>query len=318
MASQRIPRSYDPLVSLAEDAADGARAHGTEIHLAQNTAATIETDLENLIGHPGTPGDPLDPPHPGAQAAYAAAKSAKTAASSALRVIESNARAYCSTAIDILRPQLGRNWNSAWQAAGFVSGSLAIPDDVLPLLGQLRAYFTAHPAQENTPLGITAAGCESQRNAIGTARAASNDSNSAMGQAKQARDEALHTLSRRLSGLLAELGQLLGDDDARWYSFGFDRPADGEQPGPIQNLVLTPGSPGMVFADWDDARRADRYRVFKQAPNDPYPVEVASTITESEYVLTFLPVGALVKITIVPVNQAGNGPESAPATITVP
>jgi hypothetical protein len=86
----------------------------------------------------------------------------------------------------------------------------------------------------------------------------------------------------------------------------------------VDNLVLTPGSAGMVFADWDDARRADCYRVFKQGPTDPAPVEVANAVTESEFTLTGLPSGIAIKITIAPVNEAGDGPESNQAQIVVP
>ena len=64
---------------------------------------------------------------------------AKTAATAAKRTMESNARAFAAGAVDVLKRHLGRQWNSAWQAAGFVGGSLAMPDDPLPLLGQLRA-----------------------------------------------------------------------------------------------------------------------------------------------------------------------------------
>ena len=75
----------------------------------------------------------------------------------------------------------------------------------------------------------------------------------------------------------------------------------------------------MVFADWDNARRADRYRVFKQIPGtDPEPVELTSTQTESEYTLTGQPSGATVEITVKAVNDAGDGPASATATIVVP
>jgi len=319
MASQKIPQTYTPLVSLAADAEDGAITYGAAVGLSLNTAAKITPDLEDLTGHAGTPGNPADPAIPGKQALYIAAKSDKPAKAAALRTVTSNVRGYCATAIDVLRPHLGRSWNSAWQTAGFVNGSLGIPDDPLPLLDQLRAYFTAHPAHENAPLGVTAAACETWKTTLGDARKAANDSLSNLGAAKTARDAAQETLYQRMSGLLAELGQLLGDDDPRWYNFGFDRPADGEQPGLVTDIVLTAGGPGMVFADWDDARRADRYRARKQiVGTDAEPVEVANAVTESEYTFTGLPSGATVKISIVPVNKAGDGPESDPVQIVVP
>jgi len=255
MASNSIPPGFDALVSLAEDAADGAHQHGAAIALAQNTEAKIRADLVVLTGDAAAV-----PPVPGAQALYNTAKTAKTTASSLLRTAESNARAFTAKATDVLKQFLGRQWNSTWAEAGFRSGSLAIPDDPLSLLGEFRAYFTAHPTQEVTALGVTAAACATQAAALSDARSAVNTATVALGQAKQARDLAGQNLSKRMSGLLAELRQLLNKDDPLWYAFGFDRSADGQQPGPVQHLVLTAGGPGIVLAHWDDARRAERYR----------------------------------------------------------
>ena len=225
------------------------------------------------------------------------------------RTAESNARAFAGKAVNVLKNFLGTQWNSAWAAAGFKAGSLAIPDDPLPLLGELRAYFAAHPAHAVVPvLEVTAAACTAQATALSDARSAVNDATVALGQAKQARDAALQKLSKRMSGLLAELGQLLGKDDPLWYAFGFDRPADGQQPGPVKNLVLTAGGAGIVLAHWDDARRAERYRVLKQVVGaDASPVAVTGTLHENELTLQGLPGGQDVIITVVPVNGAGDG-----------
>jgi hypothetical protein len=315
MASNSIPSGYDAHVSLAEDAADGAQQHGAAISLAQNTEAKIRTDLVALTGDPEA-----TPPIPGAQPVYNAAKSAKTAASSAQRTAESNARAFAGKSVNVLKNFLGTQWNSAWQAAGFQGGSLAIPTDPLPLLGELRAYFTAHPTHEVSPvLGVTAAACLAQSTALSNARSAVNDATVTLGQAKQARDAAQQKLSKRMSGLLAELGQLLEDEDPLWYAFGFDRPADGQQPGPVQELVLTAGGPGIVLANWDDARRAERYRVLKQVVGtDPQPVLVTGTLYENELTLQGLPSGQTVKITVLAVNAAGDGPATESSPFSVP
>lgn len=314
MASNQIPQSADALITLATDAADGAITEGPSIGLSQNTAAKILTDLVNFAGDPNAA-----PPVIGAQNLHNAAKSAKVAASAVRRTSESNGRKFCASAVGLLKNFLGTQWNSQWQAAGFTTGSLAIPDDSLPLLGELRGYFIAQPAHENAPLGITSADCTARIADLTATRAASNQSNLDLGTAKTNRDTAQATLYKRLTGLRTELDQLLSDDDPRWYAMGFDRPADGWQPGPVEHLVVTPGGPGMVFANWYDARRATRYRVFKQVPaTDPAPVEVTSTVTDSQYTLTGLVPGTTAQITITAVNEAGDGAISATASIVVP
>lgn len=314
MASNEIPDAPGPLISLATDAADGADTEGASIGLSQNTAAKIRTDLVALAGSTTTV-----PPVIGAQNAYNLAKSAKVAATAARRAGESNGRTFCASAVGMLKNHISTQWSSQWQAAGFTTGSLAIPDDPLSLLGEIRAYFIANPAHENSPLGLIAANCTTRIDEVIAVRAASNQSNKDLGDAKAASDAAKKTLYKRMTGLRAELAQLLSADDPRWYAMGFDRPADGWQPGPVDDLILTPGGPGMVFADWDDARRASRYRVFKQTVGtDPAPVEVTSTVTVSEFTLTGLTSGSTVEITITAVNDAGNGAISAKASTVVP
>jgi hypothetical protein len=314
MASNQIPQSADALVTLATDAADGATTEGASIGLSQNTAAKIRADLVNFAGDPAAV-----PPVIGAQNLHNAAKSAKVAASAVRRTSESNARKFCASTVGLLKNYLGTQWNAQWQAAGFTAGSLAIPDDPMSLLGEIRGYLASQPAHENAPLGITVAAGTLRIADLTATRAASNQSNLDLGTAKTHRDSALGTLYKRMTGLRTELDQLLADDDPRWYGMGFDRPADGWQPGPVEHLALSPGGPGMVFANWDDARRATRYRVFKQVPGtDPAPVEITSTVTDSQYTLTGLPTGTAVQITVTAVNDAGDGALSATASITVP
>lgn len=80
MASNEIPDSPEPLISLATDAADGAATEGAGIGITHNTAAAIRQDLIALVGDPVAV-----PPVIGARNAYHMAKSAKTAATAAQR-----------------------------------------------------------------------------------------------------------------------------------------------------------------------------------------------------------------------------------------
>ena len=147
MASNEIPRSYDPVVELLEDAADGAQAHGAAIGLKQNDEAALRAALGALIGTPAGPGN-VPPATPGAKAAWNTAKAAKTAANAAARSARSNGRLLAQTCVGVLKPRLGTAWNSAWQTAGFTNGSLAVPDNPMVLLQQIGAYFTANPTHE--------------------------------------------------------------------------------------------------------------------------------------------------------------------------
>src|SRR5688572_30792171 len=127
------------------------------------------------------------------------------------------------------------------------------------MLPVVKAYFVAHPEHElippvpvpGEPLKPEFSADKAQ--ALHEARSASLASNVAVGQAKAERTAKQAALFHRLSGLLGELGQLLGDDDPAWYAFGFSHPSDPEQPQQTENLVLTAGAEGggVLLVDWD-------------------------------------------------------------------
>jgi hypothetical protein len=259
MSSNRIPRNYEPLVVFLEHALAGARQHGAEIGLKQNDESSLAAVLANLIGI-GSGADAAA----GHMGRWNNAKSAKTAATGALRAAENQGRALVSACLGILKPRLGNQWNAAWQEVGFTGASLQVPTHPLVLLRHLQQYFAAHPDYEianlTAQISCTAAACGAAADAITAAGAASRQSNLDAGVSKQALEQSLQAARARLSGLRAELNQLMADDDPRWFVFGFDPPGSISSPEIPAHLVLTPGPAGTLFADWDDAPRADNYR----------------------------------------------------------
>jgi hypothetical protein len=310
MASNRIPDKYDPLVQLLEDAADGAHNHGATAGLQQNTEARIRADLEALVGKPAGPGG-VPPAEPGLKVLWGNAKANKSFKTAAFRTACSNGRALAAACIDALRPRLGRQWSDAWQQAGFTAGSLAIPEVPHTTLLQLRAYFSANPTHEVTggAMAVTAAACEAAAQAISDAKDASNQSNVDAGMAQKNFYDGIATARQRLSGLREELSRLIADDDPLWYAFGFSKPSDPTTPPKVQHLVLTPGAAGsaMLFSDWDDAPRADNYRVV--VTNTSTGQEVTNVIvTDSEAALDSLPSGTPVSVQVSARNAGGESP----------
>jgi hypothetical protein len=321
MAQNDIPRTYDPLVELLEDAADGAQAHGTAIGLKQNGEAALRTVLFALIGHPAGPGG-VPAAVPGLKAAWNTAKADKVASTAALRTAKSNGRAIASACVGVLKPRLGNQWNNAWQNAGFTTGSLEIPDNPMTLLQQLRAYFAANPSHEKPDLapGInaTAEACETAAQAISTASTASNASNSNAGTAKNNLEAGIKAARSRLTGLREELKQLISDDDERWYAFGFDKPGDPETPEVPENLTAIPGAAGSgnLQVDCDDARRAETYRFqIVQAGNGSHVAE--KLVKESEATFAGLPLGVALRVTVRAGNAAGESQPSGPVEVTL-
>ena len=323
MASNQIPRSYDQIVELLEDAADGAQAQGAAAGLKQNDEAAIRSSLGTLIGTPPGPGN-VPPATPGAKATLNTAKAAKVAATAASRAARSNGRLFAQTCVAVLKPRLGTEWTSAWQNAGFSNGSLAVPDNPMTMLQQFAAYFTANPAHEvpniSPTISATASGCAGMATAISSAETASNQSLVNLGAAKVAFDNAIAAARARLTGLREELTQLLNDEDERWYAFGFDRPADPETPEVPVNVVVTPGPVGSktIHVDWPDARRAESYRVVVR--NVSSGASLAEKIVEdSDASFSGLTAGMPVAVTVTARNaKGGESVESLRQTATVP
>jgi hypothetical protein len=311
-----IPENLDDLEVSTNRAETGARTLGIAAGIKQNTATEIERDKEAVFGKPQDPQNP-DPNAPiGKRAEYAQARSNAADARAGLRAARVTGREYCINATNVLKKYLGRRWNARWHAAGFVSGSLRQQVDPVPRLGSFRAYFRLHPEHENAPLEVTAAEADVILAAIDTAQALSDSKAALEATVKQQRDDAIRQLRRCLTALRNELALLLGNDDPRWYQFGFNRPADRRIPAIVEGVILTPAGAGTVQVQWQRSSLAENYRVTRQIEAiDPEPVEVG-LFADPLAIITGLPSGARVIIRVSARNSAGETlPAAAQAVI---
>jgi hypothetical protein len=317
----QIPECYDPLVQLLADAADGANEYGAALGLKQNTEAAIRTDLEALVGKPAGPGG-VPPAEPGLKSLWDAAKAKKTAMTAALRSVESDGRALAMTCIGALKPVLGTQWNSAWNAAGFTGGSIAVPAHPKTPLLLLRAYYGANPTREVknvNGIDCTGAACQAAADAITAASKASNQSNTDAGTSQAALQAGIDAGRARLSGLMGELGQLLDDNDPRWLAFGFDLPGHPSAPDVPQHLTATAGAAGsqQLFLHCDDARGADGYRFTLTNPADG--TKLADKLTQdAEATFDNQPSGTQVNVTVSARNATGESQPSTAVAAVVP
>ena len=240
----------------------------------------------------------------------------------ALRSVQSNGRTLAMTCIGTLKPILGQQWNSAWNAAGLTGGSIAVPTNPMVMLQQLRAYYAANPAREVANvngIACTAVACDTAAQAISTAQSASNQSNTDAGTAHTAFEAGVAAGRARASGLREELAKLIEDNDVRWLAFGFEMPGAPSTPEIPENLTVTPGAAGSssLFLNWDDARRATGYRA--RVTNVAGGAELANVLTQdSEVVIPNLPIGANVNITVSARNATGESQPSAAVSAIVP
>ena len=323
MANNTIPDAYEPVIQLLEDAADGAQTHGAAVGLVHNGETALRTNLTALVGTPAGPAN-VPPAVPGLKALWNTAQANKSSKTANLRTAQSNGRFLARTCIRSLFPVLGEDWNSAWSDAGFTGGSLAIPTNPLPTLQQLRAYYAANPTRETANINgvaCTAAACETAAQAVSTAQSNSNQSNTDAGTAHNNYLAGLKAARTRLSNLRDELSQLMGDEDERWYAFGFDKPSDSASPETPENLVLTAGAPGSrtLLADWDDARRATNYRL--RAKVKATGVQVFNElVADSQGIITLpaQPAGTELEVTVTGHNAVGESSPTSAVTGVLP
>jgi hypothetical protein len=310
-----IPDAQADLVTLATKALAGAQSIGAPVGLLHHPAAAIAPDVHDYIGDPGA-GTPGSPPAIGKRGVYNQAKADAATARAASRDAALAGREFCGKALSYLKPTFGYLWNSAWSAAGFTMGTLIKPRNPVPLLLELRAYFRANPARESTEQVITAARADLLLTQLQTAQVAEAAAKAALAVAKVARDGSYTTLRGRMSGLRVELGELLEDDDARWYQFGFKRPADGRIPALVPNVVLSQAGTASVRVEWGVSSLAENYRVtWRLAGGTTEPTEVG-LFTDRQCSITGLPSGVSIVVGVSARNDSGET-EPTEAAITV-
>lgn len=221
----------------------------------------------------------------------------------------------------------GKKANDGWVAAGFRTGSTAVPekhDARQALLGAARAYLGSHatyetnlPQKDAPPQEITAAQAGALHGQMTAAFSLINTRSAEQAQCKQTRDADAKALYREVSAAIAELRDLLSATDPRWETFGLNIPASPNPPEAAGPVTLTAAGPGRVLAAWPYAVRADYYRVFLQRTGtDARAVNIADA-KDLEYTLKDLTAGTVIKVYIVPANAGGEGPASPVAEWTV-
>jgi hypothetical protein len=310
--------SLRPLLAQATRGLSGLELLAAIINILHNTPATFAPVVYDFGGRAADPA--ATPPVAaiqGKQSLYVEARANHATKRSELRTALTEGRGFLAEAVDALKKPLGRHWSSAWTAVGFTSGSLRLPSDPLPALGFLAEYLRTHSEREVADVDLTAVKAEAAKAAIIAAQTAVDMARVAEATAKQARDVSKKALQQKVSSLRKELSDLLGEDDPRWYAFGFRRPVDGETPDLIAEIHLTAGAAGQVIVEWTRSRLAENYRVswkLTGSTDDPTEVGISSDLQRT---LMGLPSGAAITVIVTARNDAGDS-VPAIANIVVP
>lgn len=116
-----------------------------------------------------------------------------------------------------------------------------------------------------------------------------------------------------MSGLRAELEQILTPEDGRWSEFGFRVPAAGEIPEKVEGVVVSAAMTGTVIVKWEATRLAENYRVYWRSSTQPAGlVTEVGLFTDKQALITGLPIGESIVVGVRARNRSG---EMAPTEV---
>lgn len=306
MASNRLPDKRDRLFAKGDDMCDGAHEHEVTLGIKQNTEAVVRPALAAARA---------------AEAAFGTKQVQKKAANATLTAADNAAKVFISNARKRLSKFFGESYSTEWAAAGWSNNSTSTPttqDERFNLVESLKLHLTGTPAHESVDMDVTVAIATTIHTNLSNARTALALKVTECGQAKAARDTAEANLRKRLTGMITELATLLSDEDPLWHAFGLSRPADEETPESPSFTSLIASVPGTLLADWDDALRADHYRVWILIVGVDTEFRAVDSPSDSDATLGGLPSGATVKVRVTSVNDAGESQPGPEATAVVP
>lgn len=303
MAQNPIPMGYSSLIVQGDSAYTGAENVGSTVPLLINTTALIGTDVAAAKA---------------AQLAYKTARAGLSGISATLKSERDLAYDFCFKARDLLRIYCGRDWCEAWLSTGFEDG-LAVPrsyEGLREVLEALNNYFTLNPTHENAGVGITASLASTRLVALRAAYEAVDTRWALIETKKQARDAALTTLRKRLSGLCKELSQRFEDMDPRWIDFGFNMPGAPTTPEVPQEVTVTPIPESRLEVACAPSPNATRYRFYYQRPIvDPAPI-FAGTAEDPLFIITGLTAGQVYQVYVSAANDGAESQLSTPVNGT--
>ncbi|MBA4147840.1 MAG: fibronectin type III domain-containing protein [Verrucomicrobia bacterium] len=293
-----IQKSYGTVVAQFSAAIAGVELYAGPLTLSLVTSDAMNTSLSGLIA---------------GETATKQAKAELLLRLKAFRTAKATGRDYMYVARDVLKPHLGKQYSSAWDETGFVH-SLSVPrneDKLSAGLLSLKAYLTAHPEHENTPLQATAARAATVHNELIAARNAVNRQKTIWELAMTARDLRAAQVRKQLRALIKELSVRLTPLDERWAAFGFNKPGAKVRPDAPTNVTVVSVAENAVAVQWDKAPGAEYYRVSIKVVGVDEEPRVVGTPADTDFMFEELPANAEVEVTISALNNGGESVRSA-------
>ena len=252
---------------------------GAGIPMVQNTPANIGADIDALtVAHNNV----------------TTAKTAYNASRLVEEAIITVCRDYAMLGRDVLKPRLGREYNSNYEAIGLY-GSSMVPYtslELLPILQAYKAYFTANPTFENEALNVTAVRAQEVYDDLFAAYGDVTAKAVAVQSARVLRDKATAKLRKRMRAVINELDFALDPVDPRWERFGFNKPGAMSLADVPENVSAVLIGLNAAAIKWEASARADYYRVWKKVIGTDDDFVAVGSPADLDFTLENLPANA--------------------------
>ena len=298
---QEIPRSVTALLARGEEAIGGLDQFGAALNLSRVTKpiATAKVDALRVK-----------------RDAFNTGNVAVKASRSQLDLIVLSAVDYMQTSRDSLKRRLGKQHSAAWTPAGFPNGFKIGTNaaDLQERVYSMSTFLAANPTFEVPDLDVTAARGETLFNDLKAARNSVNLKLTELGNLRAARDGASRELEVALRQLVSELSLAMSPVDARWTSFGLNKPGVLATPDVPENVIAT-----LVGANatvkWDHAARAEHYRVWMKVNGVDQELVAVGSRSETDFTIEGLPANSTIQIAVSAVNNGGESVTSQVVTV---
>lgn len=298
---QDITYKVPGLISQATTAINGARLCGSA-GLKQNTEDALLDDQAKLIR---------------TRADHEEGKLKAADLRALLVSLTQESRVFVMVTRDILKLRFGTQYSRLWEALGF-RGSLETPrnpNELFAMVVSIKSFFESHPDAQNMELNLTATHADALATNLMTAINAVIVQQTAVTRLLNLRDDAALQMRKRLTGLVAELTQLIDPLDERWLLFGLNMPGARQTPDAPENVEAILVNDTTAMIEFQASPRADYYRVYQRIVGvDAEPVAMGSPV-DLDFTLDDLPRHSTIEISVTAVNDGGESTLSSPVTI---
>lgn len=228
-----------------------------------------------------------------------------------------DSRVFVMVTRDIMKLRFGTQYSRLWEALGF-SGSLETPrnpNELFAIIISIKSFFESHPDAQNLELNLTATHAHALATALMAAINGVIVQETAVKRLLNLRDSAATQMRKRLTGLVAELTQLIDPLDERWLTFGFNMPGAKQTPDAPENVAAIVVNETAAMIEFPASPRAEYYRVYQRVVGvDAEPIAVGSP-ADLDFTLEDLPRASSIEISVSAVNDGGESARSEAVTI---